>query len=213
MKNKEKTTHKRGRPVNEAHREHIIATAGELFMTHGLQATTMEMVARAAGMSKLTLYSRFESKDALFAAVIRAKCSEYIPDHFFGDFHRKPVEQSLFDITYGLMQLLTSDDVKAMEAMLMAEAKRRGSLVQQFYEAGPLRVKKLIAEHLEKLHEQGVLHIPDAVLATNLLTATVKGSDICMRHCMNIPPAPTQKDMQHYCRQAVAMFMRAHQKP
>lgn len=202
---------KRGRPVNEARRDQIIVTAGELFMQHGLQATTMDMVARALGISKLTLYSRFESKDTLFAAVIQHKCSEYIPDHFFGDFHRKPVTQSLFDITFGLMQLLTSDDVKAMEAMLMAEAKRRGSLVQQFYEAGPLRVKRLIAEHLGELHKKGALHIPDAMLATNLLTSTVKGSDICLRHAMNIPPAPTKKEMQHYCREAVAMFMRAHQ--
>jgi TetR/AcrR family transcriptional regulator, mexJK operon transcriptional repressor len=198
MKRKEKkVAAKRGRPVNEAHRDHIIAVAGELFMQHGLQATTMEMVARAAA--------------ALFAAVIRSKCSEYIPDHFFGEFHRKPVERSLFDITYGLMQLLTSDDVKTMEAMLMAEAKRRGPLVQQFYEAGPLRVKKLIAEHLAELHHKGVLHVPDTTMATHLLTSTVKGSDICLRYSMNIPPAPTLKEMQHYCREAVAMFMRANQ--
>lgn len=211
MKIKEKKVlPKRGRPVNEARREQIIEAASELFMQHGLQATTMDMVARALGISKLTLYSRFENKDALFAAVIQHKCSQYIPDHLFGDFHRKPVEQSLFDITYGLMQLLVSEDVRAMEAMLMAEAKRRGGLVQQFYAAGPLRVKRLIAEHLGELHKKGALHVPDAMLATNLLTSTVKGSDICLRNAMNIPPAPTKKEMQHYCREAVAMFMRAH---
>lgn len=56
-------------PVKEARRTKILDAAEELFLTQGLRATTMEGVAAAVGMSKVTVYSYFQDKDALFAAV------------------------------------------------------------------------------------------------------------------------------------------------
>jgi AcrR family transcriptional regulator len=73
----------RGRPVNEARREEIIATAGRLFGELGLHATTMEHIAKELKISKITLYSRFADKDELFTAVIQAKCQQHIPDQFY----------------------------------------------------------------------------------------------------------------------------------
>lgn len=201
---------RRGRPRNEKRHEEIIAVAGDLFLSQGLRATTMESIARALGISKLTLYSRFESKDALFASVIKEKCAEYIPDTFFEDFHKYPIHESLYRIALGLMQLITSCDARSMERMLMAEANDKTGLVMSFYKAGPLRVKEMIAEHLALLHKEGKLHVPDAMLATHLFTALIKGSDICMRLCFGVPPQPTEKEKEAYCARAVAMFIEAY---
>lgn len=201
---------KRGRPRNETCRQEIIAVAGELFLSRGLRATTMESIARALSISKLTLYSRFESKDALFAAVIENKCGQYIPNAFFEDFHKYPIYESLYRVAYGLMNLLTSSDARNMERMLMAEANDKTPLIQSFYKAGPMRVKVLIAQHLERLNAEGKLNVPDAMLATHLFTALIKGSDICMRLCMGIGPEPCEKDKEDYCSHAVKLFMKAH---
>jgi hypothetical protein len=38
----------------------------------------------------------------------------------------------------------------------------------------------------------------------------IKGSDICMRALMDIPPKSYQKEMEKYCRDAVKMFIKAH---
>jgi AcrR family transcriptional regulator len=51
-------------------RERILAAARELFLRQGLRATTMEAIARGAGMAKPTLYAEFADKDAVFLAIL-----------------------------------------------------------------------------------------------------------------------------------------------
>jgi TetR/AcrR family transcriptional repressor of mexJK operon len=201
----------RGRPVNKARREEIITTAGRLFGEIGLHATTMEQIAKELKISKITLYSRFADKDELFTAVIQAKCQQHIPDQFFDHFDKHPMEESLYRVAYGLMELLTSDAAMDMERMLMAaDAKVRTKLTALFYEAGPERLKRMTAEHLEKLHAEKKLNVPNPKFSANLFAAMIKGSDICMRAHMQIPPKTTKKEMQTYCRDAVTMFVYAH---
>jgi AcrR family transcriptional regulator len=63
----------RGRPKNEDIHElesRLILVARQMFGAHGYGATSMAAVARAARVSKNTLYSRFPSKAALFRAII-----------------------------------------------------------------------------------------------------------------------------------------------
>lgn len=48
----------------------IVAAARTLFLAQGYGATSMDAVARAAPVSKRTLYHHFESKAALFGAVV-----------------------------------------------------------------------------------------------------------------------------------------------
>jgi AcrR family transcriptional regulator len=53
--------------VNEADAR-IADQAAEMFYKHGITATGVEALSRAAGISKRTLYERFGSKDGLIAA-------------------------------------------------------------------------------------------------------------------------------------------------
>ena len=201
----------RGRPVNEARREEIIATASRLFGELGLHATTMEQIAKALKISKLTLYSRFADKEALFSAVIRAKCQGHIPDEIFGDFDEQPMEESLYRVAYALMELLTSEGPMNMERMLIGtEFKDRENLSQLYYEAGPQRVKDVIAGYLEQLHSDKKLDVPDPVFSADLFAAMIKGSGICMRALLQIPPEATQKERTEYCQNAVTRFIAAH---
>lgn len=55
----------------EARPAELTAAALELFITNGYAATRLEDIAAHAGVSKGTLYLYFESKEALFKAVIR----------------------------------------------------------------------------------------------------------------------------------------------
>src|ERR1700728_4812718 len=51
-------------------RGRILEVATELFLAEGCGSTTIEAVAARAGVSKRTLYHRFDDKAALFAAVV-----------------------------------------------------------------------------------------------------------------------------------------------
>ena len=201
----------RGRPVNEARREEIISTATRLFGELGLHTTTMEQIAKELKMSKLTLYSRFKDKEEIFSAVIKSNCEGHIPEQFFGELDCDSFEESLYRVALALMVLLTSDGPMKMERMLIgAEAKDRKSLTRLYYEVGPERVKAVIASYLDRLHTHKKLHVPNPAFSANLFASMIKGSDICMRALMEIPPKSTQKEMEEYCRDAVKMFIKAH---
>src|SRR6202041_141867 len=51
-------------------RQRILEVATELFLAEGYGSTTIEAVAVRAGISKRTLYHRFQDKSALFTAVV-----------------------------------------------------------------------------------------------------------------------------------------------
>ncbi len=50
--------------------QRILDSARSLYIEYGLRRTTMEDVAKKAGMGRATLYRRFSEKDQLFKAVI-----------------------------------------------------------------------------------------------------------------------------------------------
>ncbi len=57
--------------------ERILEAAKELFLRHGLRGTSMEAIARAAGVAKPTLYARFPDKEAVFVAIGTAIMDDY----------------------------------------------------------------------------------------------------------------------------------------
>src|SRR5262245_34483392 len=68
--------HTRGRPrqLDDAERrERLIAAAEHVFVEFGYAASSMDGIARRAGMSKKTIYQVFETKQSLFAAVIDSR--------------------------------------------------------------------------------------------------------------------------------------------
>lgn len=48
-----------GRPIDEAKRRKIMAATEALISHHGIKGTSMEAIAREAGVSKVTVYNRF----------------------------------------------------------------------------------------------------------------------------------------------------------
>lgn len=200
----------RGRPANANTRNAIITVAMKLFMAHGVHATTMEEIARTLSISKHTLYSRFPSKDELFAAVIAAKCEHYFPEFMFQGLSERPVKEVLYSIAEGLMQLLLSDDVVAMERILMNEAESQPHLIKLFYDTGPRRMKELVSAQMAYWHQSRQLHVPNAALATELFCALIKGSDMVFQRSMRLSPKPSQRKFKAYCQAAVDSFITAH---
>lgn len=56
--------------LSEQKRLHILDAAEQLFYDKGVTHTSMDEVAKTAGVSKRTVYNHFDTKDALFSAII-----------------------------------------------------------------------------------------------------------------------------------------------
>jgi len=60
----------------DATSEELLKKALQLFLLYGYRKTTMADVALAGAVSRQTLYSRYDNKEALFAALIEALCQQ-----------------------------------------------------------------------------------------------------------------------------------------
>jgi AcrR family transcriptional regulator len=70
------TLPERIRPRREDVRAQILEAAVEVFYREGYGAASIQKIATEAGFTKGAIYSNFESKQALFGAIMRARFSE-----------------------------------------------------------------------------------------------------------------------------------------
>ena len=61
---------------DSAKRRQILEGARAVFLAQGFDAASMGEIARAAGVSKGTLYVYFENKEQLFQAICSGQCAE-----------------------------------------------------------------------------------------------------------------------------------------
>lgn len=70
-----------GRPSREVsaqRNEELLDYALEQFLDHGFEATTIEAISSALGMSRRTIYTRYGDKDTLFRAALQRAIDEWI---------------------------------------------------------------------------------------------------------------------------------------
>ena len=140
-----------GRPKSPEKAEAIQEAAAHLFMTEGMERTSMDAIAAAAGVSKQTVYSHFQSKEDLFRSCVTGKTRSYGLDASKLDTNAT-LDDSLRYVGRQYLTLLCDKGVICMFRLMIAEANSFPKLVKSFHESGPGAtaelVTKLIASHL-----------------------------------------------------------------
>ncbi|MDA9543981.1 TetR family transcriptional regulator [Bradyrhizobium sp. CCBAU 45321] len=201
---------RRGRPANETLGQTIVDAARELFLELGFQATTLDQVARRAKISKLSIYRHFENKEALFGAAIAAGCQLLFAPQALHEDDDGSVEDQLMAVGSLLLRTLLRPDVRSVEAMVMADKTNQTSLSKLHFEAGPAHVIGQIEALLRQLHAKALLNVPDPHRSARLFAALFKGSDLVMIARFDQARAENDKEIESYCRSAVAMFIAGH---
>jgi AcrR family transcriptional regulator len=203
----ERPPRRRGRPkAGEAERRRIevIEAALEELVEHGVANTTMASIAKRAGASKETLYSWFESRDGLVAALIRHNAdasAERVSQALAGD------EASLDTLTgFGanLLRLLTSPPSLALNRAAMTIP----SLAAELLASGRHRVGPIVEQYLVRLDDAGLIGIDDPSSAFETFYGLVI-SDTQIR-CLLGEPAPDAGAIDARATRAVAQFVALH---
>mgnify|MGYP005621237667 CR=1 FL=1 len=146
----------------------ILDAAERVLLSRGLQGTSMDAVAAEAGMSKRTLYELFDGRSGLVEALVRRLREGIVRP--LGD-----VQQAL-PLAQRLRLLLTPERLPgtgsvALEALraVIAEAPHQPDLAARMLEEGPLAVRRLIREELERGISRGEIALDDPGAAAALL--------------------------------------------
>ncbi len=190
-------------------RRQVVEAAARLFMAQGYGATSMDAIAREAGVSKATLYAYFPGKDALFAAIVGEACEREAegrpccPGAEGGD-----LAATLLSLGEGYLSFLFREEALAIQRVVMAEGPRFPELGRAFYESGPRRTIAWLAGWFSALQRQGGLRAGDAELAAEQFLSLLR-STAFLRHMLRLPPAPDAAEVARSAAAAVDTFLRA----
>lgn len=154
----------------------IITAATRIFLEQGYAHASMDRIARAAGVSKQTIYNQFGNKEALFSAIISQRCTELLNLLLQSDQDGADIEQILTRFATTLLDILLEPSALALHRLIISESRRLPRVGRIYYESGPARGNQRLAEYLEALCQRGVLCIDDTALAARQFTGALVGS-------------------------------------
>jgi TetR/AcrR family transcriptional repressor of mexJK operon len=202
-----------GRPKSEAKRLAIMDAAENAFMEHGYEKTSMDLIAQLADVSKLTIYSHFADKDALFKAIITRKCQQHNNPDSFSELHQLPIKTALEIIGHNFVNLILSKEAICMHRLVESESLRHPKIAQLFYEAGPKHVKSEFINLLKDWTKAKILKIADYELAADQFFSLLKGEahmKLILNLPINFPNSTSVREPLKHIAGAVNMFLKTY---
>jgi AcrR family transcriptional regulator len=158
----------------EARPSELTAAALSLFVEKGFAATRLEDVALRAGVSKGTLYLYFDSKEALFKAVIQ---EGVVPVVVAGESIAAQHEGSAFELLQRLLNNwwdgIGETDYAGIPKLMVAEARNFPDVALFYYENVIRRGRALIGAALERGMQSGEFRQMDVETTIDVLIAPI----------------------------------------
>ncbi|TLX55437.1 TetR/AcrR family transcriptional regulator [Stutzerimonas nosocomialis] len=165
-----------GRPKDPAKRAAILDAARVLFLAKGYEGSSMDAIATEAGVSKLTLYSHFKDKEALFCAAVALTCEAQLPRQLFELPEGMPLDAVLRRLGQAFWRLVNSPESVGLHRVMVSMGKQNPSLSRMFFEAGPKQVLDELRGLLERARARGLLAFEDGAPAADHFCAMIKGT-------------------------------------
>jgi AcrR family transcriptional regulator len=203
------------RPDNEtedsAKRRQIVQGARSIFMAHGFDAASMGEIAKAAGVSKGTLYVYFKDKDELFKAIVEKECVFQAEGIFEFDVADPDVGGTLTRVCTAFVQLLCAPNRQSPLRAVIAIADRMPNIGRMFYETGPAVGIAKMRAYLEAQVAAGRVVIPDCEVAAAQLMESCHAT-LFKPLLFNFAPPPPPERIEYVVGIAVKAFMAAYGK-
>lgn len=200
----------RGRPRCDERHKAILEAATFLFMERGFEGTSMDAIAKQAGVSKQTVYSHFSTKDNLFSSAITHKMEDYFPQGDFIIEGSASLEEELTIVASQYANLLMSEDAMSVFRLLVSEAPKGPHLAEIFWEAGPTVMLGRLIAFLNTWQERGALKIDNLEKAAIFMIHLLKGHyhyELSIGLIDHVSP----EDLQASVKESVATFLKLYQ--
>ena len=177
-----------------------------LFLDRGYDGTSMEAIAQAAGTTKVTVYTRFQSKEELFSSVLWWALQR-------GDWPQaEPDPENLDDLNGALWSIAQAAIKRALDPAMVklsriaaTHALRFPDIARRTLLAGVSSRYQLVVELLKRHAAKGTIVADDPGILAEHFLAMVSGAPARLA-LFNIARAnPAQ---QHRLRVAVDLFVR-----
>jgi AcrR family transcriptional regulator len=194
---------------DSAKRRQIVQGARSIFLARGFDAASMSDIARAAGVSKGTLYVYFENKEQLFEAIVREECLLHAESVFALDPADRDVKGTLTRLGIAYIEFLCRPEKASTLRTVIAIADRMPEIGRIFYETGPAVGIAKVADYLRAQTDAGMLAVDDCEVAAAQFMDACK-STLFMPVMFNFGKMPALDRIGHVVGIAVKTFMAAY---
>jgi len=186
--------------------DQVIAGARAVFLAQGFEGASVDDIARAAQVSKATLYAYFPDKSALFSRVIREECARQA-EHFEALMAiDAPAPQVLASLAERYLAFLLTPFAQEVFRVCVGEARRFPALAQEFYISGPGRAHDFIAKYLIEASARGELVVDDPFVAADQLTELCRAG-VFLRQILGVEGDVPAAEVQRLSSEAVTTFL------
>lgn len=158
--------------ISNAKHKAIVAAAFDVFLSHGYERASVASIAKAAGVSSVTLYKHFPSKAELFGNVMAAAWDEESIDA------RPAMDTSVPDevlhrLGLEYIALLQRPAMRPLFRTIVAEVERAPELGLQLYEKAKQPYLQRVEGYVAQCVRAGSLDASDVALATRQLLGMI----------------------------------------
>ncbi|MGH6835687.1 MAG: TetR/AcrR family transcriptional regulator [Methylocella sp.] len=196
---------------DNAKRRQIIDGAREVFLAQGFDAASMGEIARAAGVSKGTLYVYFASKEQLFEAIAEEACAAQAEGVFSFDPADHDVEAVLTRLGCSFVKFFCRPGAMSPLRTVISISERMPEIGRKFYETGPAKGVAAFHSYLDSQVTAGTLVIEDCEVAAAQFLDSCHAT-ILRSLLFNAGDAPTDERIDHVVGIAVRTFLAAYRR-
>jgi TetR/AcrR family transcriptional repressor of mexJK operon len=209
----ERTSRRGGRPTREeaeARDVRLLDVATRLFMERGFDGTSIDAVAEAAGVSKPTVYARYQDKRDLFAAVLRGRVLKWLAPVSAAaeaeaiETSPKSIKTTLHELSRHMVAYTLAPEAGALHRILSAQAVQFPELAKLAMEEGWLRAVRGVSSILRQSAARGHIKVDDPELAADMFLNLVLGHS---RRLMLYGLATDPKTEERHRKAAVEFFL------
>ena len=190
-------------------RRQILDGASKVFMDLGFDGASMGEIARAAGVSKGTLYVYFADKNRLFEAIVEREMLDQQKLAFDFDPERD-VPATLREFGRAYIELLCRPGGGSAIRTVMAIAERMPEVGRRYYEQVLEKTIQRLASYLETHVQSNELAIADCELAASQFMLMCQAS-LFLPFIFQAAPPPSAERIAQVTESATGMFLAAYQ--
>ena len=195
--------------ADSSKRRQILDGARRVFMDLGFDGASMGEIARAAGVSKGTLYVYFADKSRLFEAIVEQETLQQSKVTFDFDPDRDVVTM-LAEFGQAYIAMICRPGGGSAIRTVMAIAERMPEVGRRYYEQVLDKTINRFADYLEVHVRARELAIPDCQLAASQFMQMCQAS-LFLRFIFQAAPPPSSERIGEVVESATRMFLAAYQ--
>jgi len=195
-----------GRPKDLEKRARILEAAKALFLKMGYHGSSMNQIAKDAGVTKLTVYNHFQDKQSLFTCAIQETCAECISEQHFCLTSHSQFQTVFFDACECALKMIYLPEALKLEHVLLELAAEKSPLAQHFFEASHQPLFNALCDFFTQAASLKFIRHDNPLKQTELILSLLLG----IRHhqvLLGISHIPSAPEILDIVQDAIEIFM------